>query len=255
MNDLRKHQKLLPALLALAPTLLWTGQAHASAGFNSSATLTYTVTSISNLTTSGSLSGLGITGSFALAPPPDYLLSLTGDGSVSNNNPDIGPIAVGSSFSHTFAISGTASYGSVDSSHLGSFSLNLDNGSSDSYAIGLKLDYQLNAATSGQHGNSSIALDYSAGLDETFFGSDYIAASTFTTGNATVTGTGLFNFTLGAFGSPSASEALYADVRITGNLESSGPETSPVPLPASVWLLFTGLTGIASLARPGRTQA
>ncbi|MGZ4959406.1 MAG: VPLPA-CTERM sorting domain-containing protein, partial [Methylomonas sp.] len=176
---------------------------------------------------------------------------LTGNGAVNANNPSTGtlpisPVLPGAAFSHSFAVSGSVGNGTVNTSQLGLFGLNFENTGSDHYQISLTLNYQLDAATGGQLADSTIDLDY---FNETssFAGFDHVEASAFTLGNAELIGSsGIFNFTL----TPGSAEALYANVRITGNLEAS-----PVPLPASFWLLFAGLSGIVSLGKCRRQQA
>lgn len=250
MNTVKKCHTFIPVLLALSPSLLWASSAQASSSFNSSAALSYTINSITNLDNPGSLLGLALTGSFELAAVPDYAVALTGDGTVVGNNPGTGslaitPISQGTAFSHPFAVSGSVGNGTVNTSQLGLFGLNFENTGSDHYEISLTLNYQLNSGTDGQLAASSIDLDY---FNETssFVGFDHLEASVFTLGNAEIIGSsGQFNFTL----TPGAAEALYADVRISGNLEAS-----PVPLPASFWLLFAGLSGIISLGKGRRQQ-
>jgi hypothetical protein len=245
MNSVKKCHKFIPILLALSPSLLWTTSAQASSSFNSGATLSYSINNITNLDNAGSLSGLAITGSFELAGVPDYALTLSGDGTVVGNNPNTGPLAIspallGNVFSHLFTIGGNVGNGTANTSQLGLFGLNFENTGTDNYSISLTLNYQLTSSVTGQLADSSVALDY---FNETssFAGSDRIDASVFSVGNPELIGSsGVFNFTL----APGATEALYADVNITGNLEAS-----PVPLPASVWLLFAGLSSIVSFGR------
>jgi hypothetical protein len=68
----------------------------------------------------------------------------------------------------------------------------------------------------------------------------------FTLGNAEKIGASpVFNFTL----TPGSAEALAGEVKITGNLEAS-----PVPLPASFWLLFAGLSAIISSGKRSRRR-
>lgn len=242
MTLFQKHRKLVTALLVAAPILLWANQAQ-SASFDSSATVTYTITSIANLDNPGDHLALDIRGLFELAPPPDSSVNLTGDGAFSNDNPDLGPISIGSSFSQTFAISGSASNGSVDSSHLGLFSLTLRNNGNDRFNIGVKLDYLLKASLTGEYANSEVTLAYldSAG---NFSGSDFVAA-TFAEDAISKAGTaGILNFTLGPTGSLTDTQELWTDVRIAGHVQ-----TSPVPLPGSLYLMLTGIVSLLGSKR------
>lgn len=250
MYSVKKCPKLIPVLLALSPSLLWLPSAHASSSFNSSATLSYTINSITNLNNTGSLSGLALTGSFELVADHNYALVL-GDGTILGNNPSAGPLAItpvsaGTVFSHAFALSGNAGNGTVNTSQLGAFGLNFENTGSDDYEISVTLNYQFNSTVGGQLADSSINVDYFNG-DNSFAGFDQIEASVFSLGSVEkIANSGVFNFTLAA----GASESLNADVNITGNLEAS-----PVPLPASFWLLFAGLSTIASIGKGSRRQA
>lgn len=250
MNTVKKCQRFIPVLLALSPSLLWTSTAQASSSFNSGATLSYTINSITNLNNAGSLSGLALTESFELAADQNFL-NVGGDGAISGDNPSTGPmpitpISLGTVFSHSFALGGNAGNGSVNASQLGRFGLSFENTGSDNYEISLTLNYQLNAGVAGQLADSSVVLDYYNG-DFSFSGYNLIDASVFSLQNPEITGSsGIFNFTL----APGAAEALYADVKITGNLEAS-----PVPLPASFWLLFAGLSAIVSTGKGARRQA
>ena len=243
MNMFGKHQPLMPVILAMAPLLLWTGQAQ-SANFSGSATITYTINSIDNLSNPGNLAGLAITGGFELSPPPDSYAVTSGDGALTNNNLGLGPIAVGRTFSHRFAISGLANNGSLDTTQFGLFSLNLDNNSSDNYQIGVTLDYQLNALAQGDYADTEVSLDY-FDAENAFSGSEYITANLFENTSAKSGTSGLLNFNIAAQGT----QALWADVNITGHLQAA-----PVPLPAGAYLLLTGLAGIISLANNRRSR-
>jgi len=152
------------------------------------------------------------------------------------------PIGTSASLSQKFAVSGNVNDGSVSSSHLGSSGLIFNNSGSDVYLIGVTLNYQLNAAVSGQFADSDVFLDY--------FNSNYsfgnidpvhINASVFAQANAAQSGSsGLFSFTLG----PNTTEGLYAKVTINGNLQAS-----PVPVPGAVWLFGSAVAGMGVFGR------
>lgn len=228
---------------ALALVSLSSGHAAwAASAFSSYATITYTINSITNLSNPGDLSGLEILGYFEQPGAPDSYVSTTGNGTVTADNPAIGPVSVGNSFTRTFAINGNVSDGTVDSSHLGWFGLEFNNTGGDSYSVELVLDYELSASVSGQYGRTEIFLDY-FNTDYSVSGADFVSASIFGMPNATKSETsGSFVFNLG----PNASEGLYADVRINGNLEAS-----PVPLPGAVWFFLTGLLTFTGLRKQG----
>ncbi|QSA97030.1 VPLPA-CTERM sorting domain-containing protein [Methylococcus sp. EFPC2] len=248
MNVLKSPLRLAPILLALTPALLWSPGSHAASVFSASAELTYTITGIANLDHPGQLSGLSVTGWFQPAPSPDYALTLNGDGAIQDENPETGlvavtPIAVGSGFSRAYSVNGDVRDGNVDFSGLGLFGLSFENMGSDTYALSLTLNYRLQTSAHGQYADSAIYLDY-YNASHTFIGSEQVVASVFETPATGVDGTtSVFNFTL----TPGVSETLHADVLIAGSVEAS-----PVPLPAGVWLMMTGLSTLAACARRRR---
>lgn len=240
MKPFSNKHKVLATVVVMS--LSTTRTALAASTFSGYGTVTYTVNSIANLSNPGDLSGLEILGYFEQAGAPDFYVETTGDGAVTAANPTVGPISVGvgSSFSRTFASSGSVSDGTVSSSHLGWFSLDFNNLGSDSYSVELVLDYHLNASAEGQYADTDVFLDY-FNSNESFSGADFVNASTFGLNNATKSSsTGPFIFTLG----PNASDGLYANVRINGNLEAS-----PVPLPAAVWSFLAGLLTFSSMRK------
>lgn len=244
MKPLLHSHKLSAALVAVS---LSTGQtALAASAFSSDATLTYTIQSITNLSNPGDVSGLEILGYFEQADASSYAAT-TGNGVITADNPTIGPVAVGTSFSRTFAVSGNASDGTATSSHLGLFRLDFNNLGSDSYAIELALDFELNASAGGQTADTDIFLDFyrTDSSDGSSTGFAFINASVFGPQNATMADSSeplLFNL------GPNASAGLHADVWINGNLQAS-----PVPLPAAVWLFATGLLAFSGVRK--RTTA
>jgi hypothetical protein len=225
------NMKLLPAALGVGLSLLTFQTAQASSAFTSNATLTYTIT--------GDLSGVQAQGFFKQAAPPDSYVTKSGDGTVTANNPDLGPIPVGSSFTYTFAADGNVTDGTVGSHYLGNFGVDFTNTGSVSRSIGVTLAYQLNAVASGDFADSDVTVDY-FNSDDSFAGFDSINASTNALANATQSGTsGLYSFTLW----PNTSEGLYADVTIAGNLQA------PVPVPAAVWLFGSAVAGMGVIGR------
>jgi hypothetical protein len=238
MKPFSNKHKVLATLVVMS--LSATHTALAASTFSSYGTVTYTVNSITNLSNPGDLSGLEILGYFEQASAPDSYVATTGDGAVTADNPTVGPISVGSSFSRTFALSGGVSDGTVSSSHLGWFSLDFNNLGNDSYSIELALDYELSATASGQSADTDIFLDY-FNSDSSFSGFAFVNASVFGLDNATISdSSGPLVFTLG----PNASEGLYADVRINGNLQAS-----PVPLPAALWSFLAGLLTFSGMRK------
>ncbi|QPK63975.1 VPLPA-CTERM sorting domain-containing protein [Methylomonas sp. LL1] len=214
----------------------------AASSFNSFAELTYTITGITNLSSPGVSeevlgSSLFAGPTFELAVFPDSYVDVTGDGLASVGSPGNAGLQLGSAF--RFSTSGSVGNGQVDSSHLGWFSLDFANNTADTYEINVKLDYLLDAGVGGDFAHSSVSIDY-FNNDYTFSGYSSIEAGTLPLAlTATQSGSsGIFSFTL----APNATELLYADVRITGNLAAS-----PVPLPAAVWMFLAGLMGVLGL--------
>lgn len=223
--------------------------AQADATFNSSALLTYTINSITNLNAEhpNDLSGLEVWGFFDQASEPYSYANTSGDGVVLANNPSVAPFAVGSSFSHSFAVSGSAVNGTVDSYHTGWFNLDFHNTGTDIYAIDLSLAYQLDAEANGLFASNNVALDY-AYTGNDFSGSGSTGAFTFDgypDDSHSVTGANGLVFTMGS----GEWQTVYADAVITGNLESASESISAVPVPAAVWFFASGLLGLTGLNR------
>lgn len=240
----------LAASLGLSCLALAAPAAEAAlSSYDGSATLTYTINSIVNTTNPGDLSGLNITGSFENVVGSSFAI-LGGDGSAASSSLDFGPAAVSSPFSYTFSTFGDVNNGTVTASHLGSFWLNFASLGSDSYAISVTLDYQLNAAASGQAADNAVHLDYfnldhTGSNDYTFSGlGDVLAVAGMAPTDSTTASSGVFNFTLA--GGAGAWAALVGDVTISGNLEATA-----VPLPPAIWAF---LAGCATLFRARSTR-
>lgn len=246
-SRLEKHYKLIVSLLLCGIITLPNPAWAASSTYNSSATLTFTIQTIENLTHPGDLSGLEALASFEEAGAPTSFVFVTGDGSVTSANPPAGPtpLAMGDTFSYTFSVSGAVNHGTVDASHTGWYGLSFTNTSTDEYQVSVLLDYQLSANASGQSAASSVMLDY-FNLDSSFSGNSSVSASSAILPSDTVSGSsGLFQFVLQG----SASEELLADVVVTGNLEASG---TPVPLPPAAWSFLAA--GLMAARLGWRTQ-
>lgn len=237
MKSSVRHRPSL-ALCVIGLSAFSAGAAQASSAFNADATLTYTINSITNLDHPGDLSQLEILGSFIQSVAS---ADLTGDGTVVDNNLDIGPSAIaGSVFAHTFAVSGNVSDGTILSHHLGQFDVSFRNNGQDHYSIGLTLAYQLNANTNGEYADSDVSLDY-FNADDTFSGFDAINASVLAQPqNSTSGSSALYGFTL----DPSASQALTAYVAINSHMEAT-----PVPVPAALWMFAPSLLGLFGIAK------
>ncbi|MEQ1620829.1 MAG: hypothetical protein ABL919_05440 [Methylococcales bacterium] len=249
MNTYLTHKRLLPTL-ALACLAPWVSQAEASATFSSFATVTYTITSLSNSANTQDFTGLGIAGSFQLAPD-QATSTITGAGSVnpsatSTATEFLSP-AIGSIFTRTFQLDGTASNGGeVAANYLAWFDLSFENTSAtDSYDVGLSLSYTLSANATGSsaldNAFTDVTLNYT---NENFdiFAPDMVSAAseTINSESKSVTLPLPFNFTL----APAGTEGLYVDVGITGNLQAS-----PVPVPSALWLFASALLAIPGVRK------
>jgi len=235
----RARSIMAASLLAALFLSTWTATARAATAstFDSSAALTFTINSIGNQSNPGSTGGLQVSHSFEQGDPQ---VVATGDGTVTANNTPIGPAPLpGSSFSHTFAVSGSVSpIGDLSSSHLGLYGLSFLNTSGDTFHVEVTLSYQLNASVSGEYADSDVYLDY---MTEDFspLGSDLALASVFAQATVRNAGdSGALAFVIG----PEGSGGLLADVRINGNLQA-------VPVPAAFWSLASSAAGLAVFGR------
>jgi hypothetical protein len=248
---------LLPTLALASLATLTIQNAQAAANFSSYATVTYTIDSLSNLTNAGDFSGLDIGGSFVLAPN-GVSQYITGTGSVTASAFDAEPTAitaaVGSSYTRTFQLDGSASNnGFVFTNYLAYFDTAFSNlSATDSYNVGLTLSYTLSASATGDEALTDVVVNYSAEhynaafdmtADPTFFGADY-AGTNQSLSTAFLLNSQAFNFTL----APGEFEALYASAGINGTLQAS-----PVPLPSAVWLFASALLAIPGLKKATKT--
>ena len=242
------NYKIMPAGLMLM-SMLAVDTSEASSSFNSQATITFTIDSISNAGTAGGLSGLSILGAFEQAGSPVSYLSTTGNGSVDANNPAIDSVSVtiGNPFVYTFSANGNVSSGTVESGNVGWYNLALNNTSAtDDYKVILTLTYNLVANVSGDFADNDVVLDLFT-FDNPLLGNIFVNANALNSPNAGANG--FFpQYTFDV--AHNSSVELYADVTIRGNLQAA-----PVPLPASVWLFLGGLLGIHGLNKRRNTSA
>ncbi len=248
---------LLPTLALASLATLTIQNAQAAANFSSYASVTYTIDSLSNLTNAGVFSGLDIGGSFILAPS-GVSQYITGTGSVTASAFDAVTTAitaaVGSSYTRTFQLDGSASnHGFVFSNYLAYFDTAFNNlSTTDTYTVGLTLSYALSASATGDEALTDVTVNYFAEhynaaldmtADPTFSGADY-AGTNQSLSTAALLNSQAFNFTL----APGEFEALYASAGVTGTLQAS-----PVPLPSAVWLFASALLAIPGLKKATRT--
>ncbi len=230
-----RNNRLLPilAITSLAP--LSFQNVEAATTFSSSATVTYTINSISNLTNPGDLSGLNINGSFELANTSGNPYQfVSGDGSIT---PTLGGAGItsltpvnGNVYSRTFQLDGATSNGTVSTNYLTWFNLGFNNASTtDNFSIDLSLSYDLHTVTDGDNAVSDVTVNF-FNEDGSVSGSDHIDAT-----GSVLLNTHALNFTLAA----GQSEKLYVDASISGELQAA-----PVPLPSAVWFFISGLMSV-----------
>ncbi len=253
MNSFNLKKRLLPtlALACLAPFA--SQNALAAATFNSYATVTYTITGLTNSTTPGDFSGLNsgsIEGTFDLAPGQAFS-NISGDGAVTPTLAGAGSTfltpAIGSSYSRTFQLDGEANNGGlVSANYLSWFGLAFQNAStSDSYNVDLTMAYTLSAQATGDNAFSDVTLNY-YNADESYSNFDapgYIQASTGTLGTAYLQNSQAFSFFL----APDGFESLYVDAGITATLEAA---PASIPVPPAFWLFSSALLAIPGLKKP-----
>lgn len=231
------------ALAVVGMFVLNVGDAFASTSFSSYSTLSFSIDNITGA--SADYSGLEMSGSFVRFF--ESYTSVTGNGGVHDDNPDIpftfGPMLVGSSFTHTFAFDGGVSDGTIDYNHVGLYDIGFVNNGSESFDVTLNLSYQLFAAAVGDNtAQASVTMGYADDLGEIYGGDSIDAASYLPIASAFSEYSGPFTFTLDAGGS----RMFYIDVNHYGYLEANA---APVPLPAAAWSFLMGLLGIVGLKK------
>jgi hypothetical protein len=217
----------------------------AASSFNSSSEVSFTLMGIANLTNSGDLSNLDVSGAFSL----DTSSSITSNSILLNYNSTslANPVAAGDGFSQSFGVSGSVSNTNATAYFLAArdpqaaldpnlANLFLRNNSlTDVYQIDIALDYSLTANASGDFANTDISLDYYSLNTPAFSGFDYAYASAFLSPyGETISNSAFLSLIL----APGEMDALFTDVTINGYIEASA---SPVPLPPAIWPFLTGL--------------
>ena len=139
--------------------------AQASSAFTSNSSVTITIDSITNNTAPGDLSGLDIYGLFEFDDSGSAQV-ITGDGSSSYGyigseiDTWVAPVNDGDSIAQTFSSIGGANNGSVEAYYQAFGELGFVNNTSDSFTIEYTLRYDLNADSSGDFANNTVALEY-----------------------------------------------------------------------------------------------
>jgi hypothetical protein len=242
-------KKLAIAVSVFGSMSLFAHNAVASVAFDSYATINFSVASIS--ADGGAYSGgLSTSGSFLRSGDyfPDIWTDTTGDANVTDNNPEIpaisGPVVVGTNFSHSFALDGSASNGMIDFDQVGWYDLGfkINDNVLQVFDITLNFSYDIHSQVTGQEGVTGVSIEYFDDVFETY-GYDLVEASSVQPELAiaqSING-GQMTFTLDPFNN---SRIFYVNVNHTGHLEAS-----PVPLPPSAWLFLSGVFGVFGLKK------
>lgn len=253
MNKYLTNKRLAPALAmaCLAPFAMQNAQAAAT--FNSYATVTYTVNSITNLTNAGNPLELDILGTFGLAPDEGEHFEITGDdGTVALSLVGQGPTTLSPpapiSYSRTFGLDGsTNNGGNVVASYLALFDIDFFNASAtDNYNVDFTLSYSLSSAAAEETASSDIGLDYDSFGDAVFNGDSFIGAENISTtweasSPATLLKSKNFNFNLAAQG--------YAGLSVSSRIFGYAEQPAPVPVPSAFWLFASALLAIPGIKK------
>lgn len=236
---------LLPLLAFVA-----TPVANAATVFSADSTVSITLTGISNTTNpGGAISGLDISGSFALDPESQF--EKNGN---ATSNLDFNPIslpatpAVGDSFSQSLKVSGNAISGDISSYHFSAGTLQLTNSSTNEYVVDFNMDYNLAVSAGGEASDDSdadVSLEleyaYPGGVEDTVsLIADLVEPS------ASAKNSVSFSVTV----APGTSNNEYST-----NLAVNGLAISAVPIPAAVWLLGSGILGLAGIQGRARNSS
>lgn len=233
-----KPTKFVSIVPAVCLSVFFNQAAHASSSLNSTANLLFTINVTAQGT--GSLSDLQIADSFEMAPSESQPIVGVGTFSVTPNNLSL--------YNKQLTLVSTVQNGQATLSETAWSGLNFFNNSADtSYLIEATLDYELSATTEANvsHGDladTDILFNY-YNNDSSFSGTDWVfsyANSITQLGTVQQNGSGFYSFTL----APGESEDIFADIKMTGNLEAA-----TVPIPGAIWLFGSALLAMPSLKR------
>ena len=233
---------LLPAMLFACS--MNSQSAFALSSYNSDTTITYTITA-TNLNTLGNLDNLD-----AYDDGPYFYDDITSPTSQASDDSTIEIFSdFGVSYIQSFQAEDSISSGTAESEYFWEYSTIFENLSADPadiFKITLDFNYDMNANVSGETADTEAFFDYSTLSGNISQGSDTLNA--FITGSIvnpslSTSGSKTINFFLNA----GATEEFYFDVGFTGSLEAT--ETSPVPVPAAIWLFSSALLAVPGLRK------
>jgi|GEM_PF-1704758 len=253
MNKYLTKRRLAPAL-AIACFAPFTMQnAQAAATFNSYATVTYTINSITNLSNPSNPLELDILGTFGLDPDENQQFEIAGDdGTATLSLVDQGPTFLFPpapiSYSRTFGLNGsTNTGGDIAASHLALFDLDfLNNSATDNYNVDFTLSYSLSAAAAGDAAITDANIEYGTFGDATFNGAAFSGADSVSTNWEELSPAQLsysqnFNFDLAAAG--------YAGLSVSARIFGYADQPAAVPVPSALWLFASGLLAISGIKK------
>jgi hypothetical protein len=237
--------KKLSATLLLS--ILGVGASEASVSFVSQAEIGFSVTNVVNsVSASGSFKPADSNTNWVYALDNEANPLDSSQYEVIANNPVVS-LSLGST--HTFAVSGFANSGSVETHHVGYYQFDFTNSSESSETLQLNLNYDFLSSTSGSFVNNSFKLDFwqqgaepgqSIALGYAELSAGLLFAQSYS--DAVLLSNDLKSMIYGLNLSAGAKQSIYADLTVTNNL-------APVPLPASMWFFVTGVMGLFGLKK------
>jgi len=244
----------IPLIFSVLITTLGTQSAQAISTFSSYSSIIFRIENITNNTNPGDLSGLSISGGFYTQD----ITAVEGVGKVVVGSADSsyqfmsdyfdpvdGSLGAFDKLTQTFSASGTATDGSVESYYQAVGSLQFTNnsnffGNGSSYTIDYSMEYEVSSVVQGDYSSNEISLDYysTQGYDY-LSGTDIMADinESVKVSDFSDYGMRFFSVTLNPI---DETYIFHADTAIRGKATT----VAPVPIPASGWLLLSGLAFI-----------
>jgi len=231
---------LMPAMLLAY--CMSSQSAFAVSAYNSDASITYNITA-TNLNTPGNLDDLD-----AYDDGPYFIDDVVSATSQTSSDDTIeGFSDFGVSYTQFFQAEDSIASGVASSEYIWEYSILFESfSSSDIFKITLDFEYDMNANVSGESADTEAFFDYSTLSGNVSSGSDTLNA--FISGSIinpslSTSGSKTINFFLNA----GETEEFYFDFGLKGTLEAT--ETSPVPVPAALWLFASALLAFPGLRK------
>jgi hypothetical protein len=228
-------------------SILGVGVSEASVSFVSQAEIGFSVTNLVNsVSASGSFNPADSNTNWVYALDNEANPLDSSQYEVIANNPALS-LSLGGT--HTFAVSGFANSGSVETYHVGYYQFDFTNSSESSETLLLNLNYDFLSSTSGSFVNNSFKLDFwqqgaepgqSISLGYAELSAGLLFAQSYSDAVSLSNDLKSMSYELNL--SAGATQSIYADLTVTNNL-------APVPLPASMWFFVTGVMGLFGLKK------